>query len=242
MKASFIDLGGNTARVDPQTTPTSYIRLQIFWQAVYDDRSGAEVNSPRAGEIYMTVEQADVLAEALKSARMPKAQAAPPAVAGPSDRIPIEDSIAWQETGTGVERNAVMVSGRTWYRDDHPLLAPTTKAEPQREVFDEDGFRAWVIRNMPDNTIIGNSTWWAGHLAVWVRRFMSAAPQAAPASQDALDAARYRWLAAHCRSTAEHWGGRWSIIIEGPAPKSHTSEDDFDAAIDAARTQQGHKP
>ena len=69
MNASFIDLGGNTARVDPQTTPTSYIRLQIFWQAVYDDRSGAEVNSPRAVEIYMTVEQADVLAEALKNAR-----------------------------------------------------------------------------------------------------------------------------------------------------------------------------
>jgi hypothetical protein len=97
---------------------------------------------------------------------MRAAQAAPAAVAGPSDRIPIEDSIAWQETGTGVERNAVMVSGRTWYRDDHPLLAVATKAAPQREVFDEDGFRAWVIRNLPDNTIIGNSTWWAGHLAV----------------------------------------------------------------------------
>ena len=83
MKASFIDLGGNTARVDPQTTPTAYIRLQIFWEAVYDDSSGAEVNSPRAGEIYMTVEQADVLAEALKNARMPKAQETPPALAEP---------------------------------------------------------------------------------------------------------------------------------------------------------------
>ena len=83
MKASFIDLGGNTARVDPQTTPTSYIRLQIFLQAVYDDKSGAEVNSPRAGEIYMTVEQADVLAEALKNARMPKDQETPPALAKP---------------------------------------------------------------------------------------------------------------------------------------------------------------
>ncbi len=69
MNVSFIDLGGNTARVDPQTKPKSHIRLQIFWQAVYDDRIGAEVNSPRAGEIYMTVEQADALAEALKNAR-----------------------------------------------------------------------------------------------------------------------------------------------------------------------------
>ena len=39
-----------------------------------------------------------------------------------SDSIPIEDAIAWQENGTGVERNAVMVSGRSWYRDDHPRL------------------------------------------------------------------------------------------------------------------------
>jgi len=59
-------------------------------------------------------------------------------------------------------------------------------------------------------------------------------PAAPAAQEDALDAARYRWLAAHCRSTAEHWGGRWSIVVEGPAPKSHDSEDDFDAAIDAA--------
>lgn len=58
--------------------------------------------------------------------------------------------------------------------------------------------------------------------------------QLGEAQRDALDAARYRWLAAHCRSTAEHWGGRWSIVVEGPAPKSHDSEDDFDAAIDAA--------
>ena len=49
------------------------------------------------------------------------------------------------------------------------------------------------------------------------------------------DARRYRWLASHCRSTPEHWGGRWSIVIEGPVPKTQNSEDDFDAAIDAAR-------
>jgi len=68
------------------------------------------------------------------------------------------------------------------------------------------------------------------------------APPHSPASQgDALDAMRYRWLAASCRSTSEHWGGRWSIIIDGPAPKSHDSEDDFDAAIDAARAAQEGK-
>ena len=59
--------------------------------------------------------------------------------------------------------------------------------------------------------------------------------QAADSVQE--DAARYRWLAASCRSTSEHWGGRWSIVVDGPAPKSHDSEDDFDAAIDAGRKQ-----
>ena len=61
-----------------------------------------------------------------------------------------------------------------------------------------------------------------------------------PLSDDVLrDAARYRFLAGHCRSTSEHWGGHWSIIVDGPAPKSHDSEDDFDAAIDAAQAKHG---
>lgn len=55
------------------------------------------------------------------------------------------------------------------------------------------------------------------------------------ASSELEDAARYRFLAARCRITGEHWGGRWSIVVEGPAPESHDSKDDFDAAIDAAR-------
>ncbi len=48
------------------------------------------------------------------------------------------------------------------------------------------------------------------------------------------DAERYRFLAERCRSTSEHWGGRWSVVIDGPAPASHNSKDDFDAAIDKA--------
>lgn len=56
-----------------------------------------------------------------------------------------------------------------------------------------------------------------------------------PLTDDVVrDAERYRWLAGFCSSTSEHWGGRWSIVIEGPAPKSHDSEDDLDDAIDAA--------
>lgn len=55
--------------------------------------------------------------------------------------------------------------------------------------------------------------------------------QLAEAEQDAQ---RYRWIAGHCRSTSEQWGGRWSIVVEGPCPAKHDEEDAFDDAIDAA--------
>lgn len=62
-------------------------------------------------------------------------------------------------------------------------------------------------------------------------------PPAQAADSVMEDAERYRFLKGHCRSTSEHWGGRWSIVVEGPAPESHDSEDDFDKAVDAARKQ-----
>ena len=64
-------------------------------------------------------------------------------------------------------------------------------------------------------------------------------PPAQTADSVLDDAARYRFLAARCRITGEHWGGRWSIVVEGPAPESHDSKDDFDAAIDAAMNKGG---
>ena len=69
-KPIFIDLGGNTARVDSQKTPTAYVRLQLVAQQVYDDTTGAVVNLPQAMEVYLTVNQADALADALKDGRM----------------------------------------------------------------------------------------------------------------------------------------------------------------------------
>jgi hypothetical protein len=48
------------------------------------------------------------------------------------------------------------------------------------------------------------------------------------------DAERYRWLRECARATSEHWGGRWSLVTEGPAPKTATPAG-IDAAIDAAR-------
>ena len=62
-----------------------------------------------------------------------------------------------------------------------------------------------------------------------------------PAGDVVRDAERYRFLAERCRSASEHWRGRWWIVIDGPAPKSHDSEDDFDAAIDAALASSARK-
>lgn len=66
--------------------------------------------------------------------------------------------------------------------------------------------------------------------------------QAALASPEAKalrkDAKRYRFLATHCQSMPKNWGGSWLIVVDGPCPASHDSEDDFDAAIDAAMEKQ----
>lgn len=62
-----------------------------------------------------------------------------------------------------------------------------------------------------------------------------------PAGDVVRDAERYRFLAERCRSASEHWRGRWWIVIDGPAPKSHDSEDDFDDAIDAALASSARK-
>jgi hypothetical protein len=51
------------------------------------------------------------------------------------------------------------------------------------------------------------------------------------------DAERYRWLRGNARATSEHWGGRWSLVIEGPAPGGNAPAASIDAAIDAARSK-----
>jgi hypothetical protein len=51
------------------------------------------------------------------------------------------------------------------------------------------------------------------------------------------DAKRYQWLVSRCRITGEHWGGRWSIVIEGPCPERPDCKDSIDAAVDAARSK-----
>ncbi len=69
-KPIFIDLGGSTARVDPQKTPTAYVRLSIATEQAYSEETGEIIARPQAVELYITVDQADALAEALKDGRM----------------------------------------------------------------------------------------------------------------------------------------------------------------------------
>ena len=143
------------------------------------------------------------------------AQAAPAAVAGQSETVKFVD----ESTADPVEKarrylkamGDPRMNSAYFFDDGYPrreisqgALATLAVLEQlaaapaaQRGVFDEAGFRAWVIRSLPDNTIIGNSTWWADYLAARVQRFMSATPQPSPTAQaDSVleDAARYRYL------------------------------------------------
>lgn len=70
--------------------------------------------------------------------------------------------------------------------DDAFMLVPYKRATAEQQAapkaapgkqFDADGFRAWVLQNLPDETIIGSSAWWADHLTTWAQRFVKAAPQ-----------------------------------------------------------------
>lgn len=58
------------------------------------------------------------------------------------------------------------------------LFQAAQQAPAGANLFDEQGFRDWVLRNLPDDTIIGNGAWWADHLTARAKRFMKAAPAA----------------------------------------------------------------
>lgn len=50
------------------------------------------------------------------------------------------------------------------------------------------------------------------------------------------DAARYKWLCENARVVPEHWGGRWSLVMEC----RYTGL--ISESIDAARSQEGETP
>ena len=60
----FVDLNGNTARVDPQRSVTGYIKLSIVTEQASDD-AGNVTHRGQVAEVWMKPAQADALAEAL---------------------------------------------------------------------------------------------------------------------------------------------------------------------------------
>lgn len=175
------------------TTPTA-----IGADALIDELDAAGTATVEDGSIAKLALAGHVIQFEGEAATAPSEQAPaqPAAVAGPvayrvlrkrHDGEWVTDGRAWCD-GVPTQDLVDDIAPRSdGWRIEYAFAAPTTQATPQREVFDEDGFRAWVIRNLPDNTIIGNSAWLADHLAAWVQRFMLAAPKAAPVAQgDAL--------------------------------------------------------
>ncbi len=60
----FIDAGGLTIRVNPRTSPTSYICLQIMEPPEFD-AAGNQARDGRFTQIYITKEQAKTIADIL---------------------------------------------------------------------------------------------------------------------------------------------------------------------------------
>ena len=69
-------------------------------------------------------------------------------------------------------------------------LAQQPAASGEPVAFDAEGFRAFVLRELPDDTIIGKGAWWADHLTKCAQWFVkpTAAPQPAPARVPLTDA------------------------------------------------------
>lgn len=65
----FVDLNGHTARVDPQRSITAYMRLSVTMEQVYSEETGEIIHRPQAVELYITADQADALADALRKGR-----------------------------------------------------------------------------------------------------------------------------------------------------------------------------
>ena len=122
-------------------------------------------------------------------------------------------------------------------------LAPqqaAPKAVPG-EQFDPEGFRAWVLRNLPDDTIIGSSAWWADRLTAWAQRFMTAAPQ-----QEAQEPAAWLnpWRADQVTTDYDAYGERGIPLYTAPQPApaelERLRERISKMGLDVDRAMRGH--
>ena len=62
-------------------------------------------------------------------------------------------------------------------------LSAAEAAQPEPQFFDAEGFHAFVLRELPDQTIVGSSKWWADHLSKWAAKFCKRAQPAPIAAQ-----------------------------------------------------------
>jgi hypothetical protein len=85
---------------------------------------------------------------------------------------------------------------------------PAASAAP---AFDAEGFRAWVLRELPDDTIIGKGAWWADHLAKGAKWFIK--PGSTPPAASGEAVATYCGHRLTPEGTQEFWG-----FAEKPLP------------------------
>ena len=78
--------------------------------------------------------------------------------------------------------------------------------------------------------------WLHGYRTAFERYGAAPLPAPLPVTDDARDAARYRWLCQNARVVPEHWGGRWSLVMECRYAGL------ISESIDAARASTEGKP
>lgn len=129
-----------------------------------------------------------------------------------------QPQIDWSQIGLLIEAHSTtreFVTGTTnWAAAICKYMAERAshgQAPAGAALFDEQGFRDWVLRNLPDETIIGNGSWWADHLTGWAKRFIKAAPTAQPAPASTIPNA----------ALADLHEGLAAKLHDGPARNLH---------------------
>ena len=102
------------------------------------------------------------------------------------------------------------------------LSALTERGAKAWAGFDAQGYRDWVLRNLPKGSIIGNGEWWADHLTSWAKRFVKAAPQPSPTPQ--ADSQPEDENDAHNFAICQHFD-HW-LIEKGALLTPHSEESD----------------
>ena len=146
--------------------------------------------------------------------------------------VPVEPTPEMIEAGDEVEDLYKRGTPKTWGKVYRAMLAAAPAAPAEPVAFDAEGFRAWVKRELPDDTVISNGTWWAEHLTKRAQRFVKAAPAAPAPHPDTKDAERYRkWRREFSWALPSTGLGISRLLV---ALADARTEQEIDATIDAA--------